>query len=202
MNRKQAILHAIEILSQDNKNEQIVEKLQEIYSEMPLSYWTKESIIDSIETYACEHNDTLPYAHELTSKNNLPSNTVIKQKFGISSMNIFFKRYFPHLKQKSYHNKDYYSNIFKKNYSEIQRKLEIKSVNTKQYNEHKNKGTPNYETIVKKCGLTSYSELLTECGLKKPYGQLSVTIDIYSDEDENNEDLKMLLNDILSEYKM
>lgn len=202
MNRKQAILHAIEILSQDNKNEQIVEKLQEIYSEMPLSYWTKESIIDSIETYAYEHNDTLPYAHELTSKNNLPSNTVIKQKFGISSMNIFFKRYFPHLKHKSYHDKDYYLNIFKKNYFEIQRKLEIKSVNTKQYNEHKNKGAPNYETIVKKCGLTSYSELLTECGLKKPYGQLSVTIDIYSDEDENNEDLKMLLNDILSEYKM
>lgn len=199
MTRKQAILQAIEILSQDNKNSQLVAKLQELYSEMPLSYWTKESILDCIETYAYEHDGKLPYAHELTSINNLPSSTVIKHKFRISSMKEFFKQYFPHLKNKDYCDKNYFLNIFKNNYTNIQKDLKIKNIGSRQYNKYKNKGTPNYETILKKCGLLSYNDLLVECGFRTPYSPLSVTIDIsYSYDDKSNDELKSLLSTLKS----
>ncbi len=97
MTRKQAISQAIDILSGDTNNKDIVYVLKQILEELPLSGWTNESIIDSIESYAYEHNNTLPTISELTRENKLPSNTVINSKFGIKSMNVFYKKYFSFL---------------------------------------------------------------------------------------------------------
>ena len=59
MNRKQALTEAINILSTNPDNKEIADKLKEILSELPLSEWTKNSIMDAIETYIQEHRNII-----------------------------------------------------------------------------------------------------------------------------------------------
>lgn len=204
MTRKQAILQAIEILSQNKENKGIVLKLKEIESELPVPVWTKESIIDAIETYASEHNNTLPQVTDLTNENNLPSNTVIYHKFGISSMDVFLKEYFPHLNPQNkssspyrFEDDGYFLNIFKENYERIKNETQEKYVNSKQYNKYRKENTPQIYTIIKKCGCKSYEDLLILCGYKKEKKPLEAVVDIsYQDEEKHNIDLVEILNNI------
>ena len=206
MTRKQAISRAIDILSQNKENSDIVLKLQELYSEMPLSYWTKDSIIDSIETYALEHDNTLPQAKDLISENKLPSNTVISAKFNMTSMEKFFKKYFPHLNEKNKCNspykdksEDYFIKIFKDNYTRIQKTLGVKVVSAKTYNKNRQKDTPFYGTIVKQCGCSSYEDLLIKFGYKKAHYPISTTLSIsYNDKDDYDDNI---LKDIINGVK-
>ncbi|MCM1086906.1 MAG: hypothetical protein NC419_02040, partial [Muribaculaceae bacterium] len=128
MTRKQAISQAIQILSQDSNNNVIIEKLQDILDEIPLSSWTEKSIIDAIENYAIEHNNILPHTKELTTENSLPSNTVIYNKFGISSINVFYQKYLSkyiieYNSSSPYSNQDYsyFLETFIKNYLRIKK---------------------------------------------------------------------------------
>lgn len=206
MTRKQAISRAIDILSQDKQNHDIVLKLQEIYSELPLSHWTRQSIIDAIETYALEHNNILPNVSEFTSKNKLPSGTVINAKFNISSIDFFLKKYFSNLNKKNKINspykdkeKEFFINIFKDNYTIIKNKLNVKSVSARAYNKHRKKHTPLYETIIRQCGFDSYEDLLIECGYKNPHTPFSFSLNIsYNDINNNTNDI---LNDIIKSVK-
>lgn len=206
MTRKQAILRAIETLSQDEENSDIVLKLQEIYSEMPLSSWTKKSIIDSIETYALEHNNVLPQAGDLISKNNLPSNTVIEAKFNISSMKQFLKTYFPHMNKKDRSNspykdknEEYFIKTFKDNYMRIQEELGVKNISTKTYNKYRQKNTPFYGTIIKQCKCNSYEELLIKCGYRKAHSPISATLKVsYNDKEEYDDGV---IKDIIKNRK-
>ena len=206
MTRKQAISRAIDILSRNKENVDIVLKLQELYSEMPLSSWTKDSIIDSIETYALEHDNILPQAKDLISENRLPSNTVIGAKFNMTSMESFFKKYFPHLNKKNNYSspykdkgEDYFIEIFKDNYTRIQKSLGVKVVSAKTYNKNRQKETPFYGTIVKQCGCNSYDDLLIKCGYKKAHSTISTTL-IVSYNDKDNYD-NSVLKDIIGDVK-
>lgn len=206
MTRKQAISRAIDILSKNKENSDVVLKLQELYSEMPLSYWTKDSIIDSIETYALEHNNTLPQAGDLISENNLPSSTVINAKFNISSMDVFLTKYFPHIKKKNksnspYKNKDedYFIKTFKDNYTRIQKTLGVKIVSAKTYNKNRQKDTPYYGTIVKQCGCSSYEDLLIKFGYKKAHSPISTTLNVSYNDKDNYDD--SVLKDIVNGVK-
>lgn len=202
MTRKQAILQAIEQLDKDEKNNSVVEKLKEILEEFPLSVWTQKSIIDTIETYAIEHGNMLPQAKDLTSKNGLPSNTVIFNKFGISSINIFLEKYFPMFNKKckkySPYNdkeKEYFVNIFIENYIKIKNKLNLKYVGSKTYDKYKEKNTPHTTTIIKNCNYKSYDELLILCGFKKQKKEIETTISMsYIDSDDQITELKTLLS--------
>ena len=148
MTRKQAISKAIEILSKDKENYETVIKLKEILVEMPLFFWTKESIIDSIEEYANEHNNTLPPIIELKNKNNLPSRTIIEKKFNVSSIDLFYKKYFSDFNSQNkssskyrHEPNNYFQNVFKENYTFIKDTLNVKYVNSKMYNKYKKKNT-------------------------------------------------------------
>lgn len=204
MNRKQALIEAIDILSESSENKDIVKKLEEILSELPLSSWTKNSVIDRIETYAAEHNDTLPAVSELTKSNKLPSNTEIKYLFGYSSVIKFFNEYFPHLKIKPQRFSPYYSNdgnyfieTFKENYEIIKEKFSLKTVSARTYRIYRKEKTPTVETIMKKCGCTTYNELLALCGYKKEIPPLysSVSLSINTEETEASEYIKSILPD-------
>ena len=204
MNRKQALIEAINILSESLENKDIVKKLEEILSELPLSSWTKKSVIDRIETYATEHDDTLPAASELKKSNKLPSNTEIKYLFGQSSMIDFFKTHFPHLKIKPqrfspyYDNdEDYFINTFKENYEAIREKFSIDTVSVRMYRIYRNDKTLTVETIMKRCKCTTYNELLILCGYKKAIPPLysSVSVSINTEETEASEYIRSILSD-------
>lgn len=205
MTRKQAVLQAINQLKKDNRNSDVVEKLKEILEEFPLCEWTQKSIIDTIETYAIEHDNILPKSKDLTSENGLPSNTVIYHKFGISSMAIFFEKYFPMFKKQCaryspYHDKknEYFVNTFIENYKRIKNELNLKYVNNKTYDKYKEKNTPHTSTIIKKCNCKSYEDLLILCRLKKQKSEIKSTISIsYNDCDSQITELKTLLSGII-----
>lgn len=173
MNRKQAILKAIEILSTNPNNNEVTSKLKEIASEMPLSSWTRNSILDSIDTYITEHNNTLPWATELTSPNKLPTNATIKKFFEVSSIVQFWKEYFPQYKMKKrkslYNNesKGFFITTFKQNYERIKNKYNLKNVKLRQYEKYRNPNSPCLDTIKRNCDCQTYDDLLILCGYKK-----------------------------------
>lgn len=193
MTRKQAMSEAISILSKDSKNEKIVEKLQEILCELPMSTWTKKSILDAIENYAIEHNNTLPYERELTSTNHMPSNTVIYNLFGISAIREFYSKYFSNYLVRSRQKESPYENysqedfvkIFIQNYARIKKELNVKSVNYKTYDFYKEKNSPCVNTILRNCNCDTYNDLLILCQIKHPKKKLVTHISItYNDDNE------------------
>ena len=202
MTRKQAVLQAIEQLDKDEENSSIVEKLKEILEELPLSVWTQKSIIDTVETYAIELGNMLPLATDLTSKNGLPSSTVIFNKFVITSMDIFLKEYFPmfnkQCKKHSPYNdkeKEYFVNTFIENYIRIKNKFSLKYIGSKTYDKYKEKNTPHTATIIKNCNCKSYEDLLILCGFQKPKKEIKTTTSIsYNDSDDQITELKSLLS--------
>lgn len=209
MTRKQAITKAIKILSYDDDNKEIVLKLKEIEEEMPLSFWTKASILDAIITYASEHNNTLPVISELISKNNLPSRTVIESKYNISSIDTFYKKYLPELTPQNkssspyrYKNNDFFIDVFKTNYIRIKNKKNVKYISMKLYDKYKKRNTPTISTIIRKCGFNSYEDLLISCEFKKRTVPLVCTTNIsYNDGDNVDEELIKIVNLITSQKK-
>lgn len=204
MTRKQAVLEAIAILSNNPKNDAIVQKLNELLFDLPCTSWTKASVLDAIENYAIEHNNILPKANELIAQNNLPSDTAIRSLFGENSMREFLNKYFSkyivkykvNSPYKSY-TKEEFKNIFIENYIRIKNRFHVKTVKVKLYNEHKKDGSPHSCTIIKHCGCNSYNDLLILCGLKEPDKELEVSIHIsYNDSENSNDELKNLFNNI------
>lgn len=201
MTRKQAVLEAITILSQNKEDEKIIEKLQDILEELPSASWTKKSIIDAIENYAIEHDKRLPYEKELNAKNHMPSNTVIYNKFGIKAIREFYAKYFPDFTTKALYGTQYYDltqedfkNIFTKNYNRIKNELQVKYVTNKLYNDYKDIETPWAETIMRNCNCATYSELLRLCNIKIESEPLETHLTItYNDDDRWHEDLDTLL---------
>ncbi len=197
MTRKQAVSEAIAILSQntkDTKNEQIVEKLQEILNELPISTWTEKSILDAIENYAIEHHNLLPYEKELTSKNHMPSNTVIHNLFGFSAIREFYAKYFPDYTTKSLRKSPYanlskedFQNIFIQNYNRIKAELNVKNVYYQIYDLYKEDNTPCASTIMRNCCCNTYNELLIQCGIKCTKKKLATHVSITYNDDNHEE---------------
>lgn len=173
MNRKQAILKAIEVLSTDSNNSEVIDKLKEVANEMPSSTWTRESILDSIDTYATEHNNTLPGIVELNSSNKLPTDVTIKKFFSTPSIISFWKEYFPQYKMKErkspYNNEpnDFFIATFKQNYEKIKNKYDLKYVKYAQYEKYREPNSPCANTIRRNCNCKTYNDLLILCGYKK-----------------------------------
>lgn len=185
-------MNAITILSKVDQNKETVDKLLEIYHELPLSTWTRESIIDAIEDYAIEHNNMLPYEKELTTENHLPSNTVIYNKFGISSIRNFYLKFFSQYLTKNNRKESPYSNfsqkdfkeVFVENYYRIKAELRIKHVNFRLYDIYRADTTPCVNTIMRNCNCSTYNDLLVICGLKEESKPLETNVSIAYNDDE------------------
>lgn len=210
MTRKQALSKAISILSDNKENEKIIEKLQEILFELPMSTWTKKSILDAIENYAIEHNNMLPYERELTSKNHMPSNTVIFNLFGISAIREFYAKYFQSYSTKPTRYESPYAhflqkdfeNIFIQNYNRIKDELNIKNVNYRIYDLHKDKNTPCVETIMRNCHCNTYGDLLILCKIHQPHKNLATHVSItYNDDIKRHEDIVNFFTELKKEHQ-
>lgn len=204
MTRKTALLQAIQILSVDNDNIDITNKLEEIYNEMPLSTWTTKSIIDSIESYAEEHDGFLPYGKELKPGNGLPSKQAIFTRFSVSSIYDFFKQYFPQYRVKNNNNSPYYDkdesfflDSFKKEYTRIRNSLRLPIVGIKTYNKLKKENTPIAETVMRRCNCKTYTDLLQMCEFKKKTYPTSITVNFSYDDSEDNTALRDIVNNII-----
>lgn len=92
MTRKQA-LRAAMAKFRGKKGESVVQKLNEICTQMPFTQWDFKTIRDAIESYMSVHK-RLPAAADFTKKNELPSHIVIKQRFGMS-VSDFMSQHFP-----------------------------------------------------------------------------------------------------------
>lgn len=204
MTRKQALEEAIKYLEKDKDNSIVILKLRDIIEELPASHWTEKSIIDAIEQYAYDHNNNLPSVAGLTFTNNLPSNTVIKRIFKISSIDTFFKKYFSHLNEQNkssspyrFEKDSYFLDIFKKNYLRIRDELKLKVVDSITYNKYKEKNTPHTTTIIKRCNCKTYNELLILCEYKKKPASLKTNINIsYNDNEDRNLEFEKILLEI------
>lgn len=200
MTRKQAIEEAIRQLAVCGQNQEIIEKLQDISQELPLSAWSRKAIIDAIEDYAIAHDNVLPYAKELTSENNLPSSTVIYHKFGVSSIDKFYQKYFPQYTKQCKTcspykgcNDMYFIDVFMDNYRRIKKETNIQYIDTRIYNRYKDANSPHLCTIIKKCGCKTYDELLILCRLKEPKKAVEATVSVsYIDDDERTKELQSL----------
>ena len=204
MTRKQALSKAIDILSKDTNNDEIVSVLKNLLSEYPYSRWEKETVIDSITQYAIEHNGCLPQVHDLRQENRLPSTTVIKYLFEYSSVNLFYEKYFPEYKIEGYaspyrlQTRDFFISIFKKNYDRIKLETGVRIVDKKKYNQKRETNTPIIKTILRNCKLDDYKQLLIECGYMREQKPIECSIDVSYNTEESFDDL----NDIIKNIKV
>ncbi len=208
MTRKEAILKAIEILSINDNYTEIVNKLQELYDEMPLSSWTKASIIDCINEYIKDHDGFLPYGIQLSPKNGLPSKQAIYSKFNMSSINDFYKKYFPqylkNTKDKSKYylqDRDFFINQFKSEYIRIRDLLGVETVGIKDYNRNKENGCALAQTIIKWLKCKNYTDLLILCEFKSEANPTSITVEIEYDDKSSENELSDILKAVVKNQK-
>lgn len=203
--RREALKQAVCILKQNGADPDIIKTLAEIENELPFCQWTKESILDAIRDYSYRHGGILPHTKELVKENRLPSNTVIENLFGYSSVSRFYDVFFPDMARKNktsspYENTD--SNIlldiFKENYSAIKEEQGLKYVPYSVYYKARKQGSPVPETIMKRFGCDTYRDLLLLCGFLKKPEALTVSVSV-TDSGEDPEHLKDFIKDVLKQ---
>ena len=205
MTRKQAVLQAIEYLKTiDNIDDEIISHLEYISNELPLTKWTRERVIDTVNEFFLKYG-WLPVASDYRDcKEHLPSITVINNLFGTKSIEKFYAQYFSDDNYRTcfsfspYRNKNktFFINTFKENYEYIQNKLNIDFVDTKNYIYNRKQNTPTLQTIKKALKCHTYEELLNKCNIKynKPVSKQTLSSSVTINEREENETLKNLLN--------
>lgn len=176
MTRKQAILLGISILSKNQKNHEIVEKLYEILDEYPYKKWTTKAVFDSIEQFRIEHDGRYPTAKEFENAG-LPSHPSIKNLFGMN-VSKFLDVYYPDRLAVSYsrYNKRspfYWMKKFKETYLSINHG---KYVPEAVYNKKRERNSPSVQTLIKILNVKTYKELIHIADLDKQ--QLTIKIKI------------------------
>ena len=175
MTRKQAILLGISILSKNKKNNEIVEKLQEILDEYPYKKWTKAAVFDAVEQYRIEHNGRYPNACDFRL-NGLPSHPSIKNLFNMTVVE-FLDYYYPdrsvisHTRFNS-QSPFYWMKQFKETYILINNG---RHVTQEIYDQSMEKGSPCAQTLIKMFNAGTYKNLIHMAGLDGKQISVKVT---------------------------
>ena len=82
MTRRQAINQVIAVLIEVGGQEEIIEQLRSIYSELPVRKWSEASVRDTFEQFILDHGRA-PYMSELR-QNKMPNHTVIQHHMGMT----------------------------------------------------------------------------------------------------------------------
>lgn len=159
--RKQAVLRAIEVLSESKENEEICKVLENLAEELPLSHWTENSILDVTNQFLND-NGKLPASVDFLKVDYLPSRCTIKNKLGLT-VEEFYKKYYSNFYCNSnsiYNYKDieYWTNMFKEQYI----KHGKPSLNI--FDKIRDEDTPCVQTYCKIIGVSTWNELLEHCG--------------------------------------
>lgn len=157
MTRKQALLKAIN----DCNDPAVKEKLIDIYHEIPITHWTKKSIIDAIENYYLE-TGKYPTSSILNRDSALPYYQVIENVFGIK-VKDFLNLYFPHDKTEEQLKEECNNRIIHDFIIEYNR---IKPSSIRDYNKRRNKKVQCSATVCKAAN-SKWNELLKKLKLQK-----------------------------------
>ena len=168
--RKQALLHAIEIIknnstTDDNSKElEMINVLEEMIKELPFSYWTQASIVDAFNQYILEHG-CLPLMTEIDNHKQLPKHSTIKQNFKMTTrcfFELYYADYVGTYKTKIYGYKDreYWINCFKEQY------IKLGCPGKVRYDKLRDEGIPCANQMLKLTKIGTWNELLDYCGFE------------------------------------
>ena len=158
--RKQAVLRAIEVLSETKENHEICVVLKGLAEELPLSHWTKNSILDATNQFLYE-NGRLPASVDFLKVDYLPNRCTIKNKLGLTMeefYNIYYNDFY-YNNNSIYNYKDinYWTNMFKEQY------IKHGKPGLNSFDKVRDEGTPCVQTYCKIIGLNTWNELLKYC---------------------------------------
>ena len=156
MTRKTAVHKAIEQLKGIEGNEEIIEKLEDLADELPITHWTDKSIRDRVEQFA-EENGRNPTVSDFRKKG-MPPHPVIKQKYKITLAEWLEENY-PTYRPTTQELKHQYIEEFIKEYDRI------KPRSADDYEAKRSRNVKCWQTVRARCGLTSWRSLLSYLGL-------------------------------------
>lgn len=164
MTRKAALRHAIETLeSLENTNfTEVLQKLRELYDEMPLARWTEQSIPDAIAQWI-EENKKQPSIYDL-DHSYMPSHTTIRHVLKLNAKD-YIERNFPpgqRTTKSPYGNKPMEAllDLFREEYNRLG------SPSADEFNRQRRVGTPCWQTYALLLGAdTKWTELVSCCNL-------------------------------------
>ena len=166
MTRKQAVCRALELLESLGPSPEIagvIEKLQEVYAEMPFTRWSEDTVHDTLRQFAAERGRN-PTAADL-KRRGMPPHTVIRLRFGMTAK-AFLDTYYPPAPggyasgPYGWKSKEDWTQDFIRQYKEK------KPVSGQRYNAVRDAGSPSWLTIAKYNGGTSWRGLRRSLGLK------------------------------------
>ena len=156
MTRKTALNKAISILSQSEGNEEIIEKLQDLLTELPIIHWSDKSIHDRVQQFV-EDNGRNPTSTDFKKKG-MPPHTVIQQKYGMI-LTEWLKQFYPTIRPSPEEIRKEYSEEFIREYNRI------KPRSADEYDEKRNKAVKSWQTVRHHCGQKSWRGLIRHLGL-------------------------------------
>ena len=159
--RKQAVLRAIEVLSETKENYEVCIVLKRLSEELPLSHWTTDSILDAINQFLYE-NGRLPASVDFLKVDYLPTRCTIKNKLGLTMeefYNIYYSNYYYNNNSiYNYRDIEYWTNMFKEQY------IKHGEPSLNNFDKVRDENTPCVQTYCKIIGVSTWNELLEHCG--------------------------------------
>lgn len=149
----------------DTGKKDVLKKLYSITKTVTRNNWNKETIIEALHKYRNIHGKP-PAVLDLTSED-LPSGYVIISHFHCSPATLL-RREFPETKRARAQNAFGFSteqewiDCFSKQFN----KHLYPGMNSRKYNQLRDKGTPAWETIARNTGYTTWHELMEKAGVK------------------------------------
>lgn len=164
MTRQDALREAIRIVSNarigKQHKEDILAGLALCQQELPFAHWTKEAIFDACDTWVQEHGKLHLRAFESPM---MPSHPTIKNRFGMTARE-FRNKYYP-ITDVSTRSRYYKHSIAEWNQAFQEEFHRIHCVGQDDYNKHRNKELPTWNTMATMNELKTWRELLNKLQL-------------------------------------
>jgi len=180
MTRKQAISRAIALIGQLTENEEnqaVINALQELASDLPLTAWDEKTVFDTVEQFFLDHG-RYPNAKEFESKG-LPSHPTITNRFGmtvVEFLDTFYPQRYEYIHRSIRKYKEHSKEYWLKVYREQMKQHSIRSGS--EYNRKRSEG-PGWAYIAHLFQLTTWHQLVLYAGvtiLPKPKNRVTFTV--------------------------
>lgn len=167
MTRKNALEMAVMVVKSSDLNketkQEIIEKLNQCVTDMPLNHWSRESILDACQQYIEDNGRPIGLA-DFDRSPKLPSHPVVERKFNMS-LREFRDTYFPLPTPKILDTPaalTAYLSAFKSNFEESGARTRD------EYDKLRGEGTPCSAAILRATGFGSWHELIHRANVTIP----------------------------------
>ena len=159
MTRKTALQKAISLLSADQKNTEICEKLGDILEDMPLTNWTDKTIRDRIEQFN-EDEGRHPTTTDFKQKG-MPPHPVFKHRYKMT-LSRWLKENYPTPKITYEQRKEKHTRAFVEEY------LRLSPTSSDDFDRRRQKGVISWRGLAPYYNVTSWHNLLKTLDLPVP----------------------------------